>query len=417
MSTLVWHSSPPGHDHDDNCLKRVYVCKNGHDHVLSERRRCPAVDCGWIGKSTCFDTGEKLDRWPTPDVPGGEGTVVMSWASDKAREALETAFPGFNADDPPFTLVRSVERAVCETIEKCAEAAAAAGTCNDGYDCTVAWRRPRPSGSWGNRERGQGLAVSPSALGGRALRFRVDRLRRFARCHRRPGVPVTDDDRPPLPARNCPQRPAAKRPLAGRRRPVRDVFRYRRDREVRGYSVHVDDGRDAGQRHRGHDDHVEDRPRGTRYVHRRLRRDVDQVDGPRLGRNPRWRRRRRPASAGSEARSPSNVAMGDGPDRRQAGPRRAVCQPGEHRDRHAMRVLGHRQRRTAAPILRALTGFARPDERATCQACRIASGLSPTPIDNEMEALLREETKSTLCLLAPLSGPGQREHRRPELVR
>jgi hypothetical protein len=49
--------------------------------------------------------------------------------------------------------------------------------------------------------------------------------------------------------------------------------------------------------------------------------------------------------------------------------------------------------------------FARPDERTTCQACRIASGLSPAPIDHEMEALLREETKSTLCLLAPLSGP------------
>jgi len=63
--TLVGYSSPSGHghDHDDNCLKRSYVCKNGHRKTVSLRRSCPA--CDWVGKADCFcHEGPKVDEWP-----------------------------------------------------------------------------------------------------------------------------------------------------------------------------------------------------------------------------------------------------------------------------------------------------------------------------------------------------------------
>lgn len=62
--TMVGYSSPPGHNHDDNCLLRMYVCDQcGHNHKVSKRRRCPA--CDWVGKDSCFcHKGPKLDEWP-----------------------------------------------------------------------------------------------------------------------------------------------------------------------------------------------------------------------------------------------------------------------------------------------------------------------------------------------------------------
>lgn len=61
--TMVGFSSPPGHDHDDNCRKRTYICKAGHRATLSIRRTCPS--CDWRGKETCFcHDGEKVDSWP-----------------------------------------------------------------------------------------------------------------------------------------------------------------------------------------------------------------------------------------------------------------------------------------------------------------------------------------------------------------
>jgi hypothetical protein len=63
--TCVGFFSPPGHDHDDNCLKRVYVCADGHRTVVSKRRRCPAPGCDWKGKETCFcHPNPKVDEWP-----------------------------------------------------------------------------------------------------------------------------------------------------------------------------------------------------------------------------------------------------------------------------------------------------------------------------------------------------------------
>ena len=54
------------HDHDDNCLKRVYVCKNEHRTLLSIIRTCStSYDCDWTGKKRCFcHPGDKVVAWP-----------------------------------------------------------------------------------------------------------------------------------------------------------------------------------------------------------------------------------------------------------------------------------------------------------------------------------------------------------------
>jgi hypothetical protein len=63
--TLVGYSSQPGHDHDDNCRRRAYVCAAGHERVFSARAKCPAEGCGWIGKESCDSCGgAKVARWP-----------------------------------------------------------------------------------------------------------------------------------------------------------------------------------------------------------------------------------------------------------------------------------------------------------------------------------------------------------------
>ena len=61
--TLVGYLSPPGHNHDDNCQSRDYLCPNGHRIAVSKRNRCPA--CDWIGRETCFcHNGKKINEWP-----------------------------------------------------------------------------------------------------------------------------------------------------------------------------------------------------------------------------------------------------------------------------------------------------------------------------------------------------------------
>ena len=63
--TLVGYYSPEGHNHDDNCLKCEYHCKNGHYITLSVRRKCLKEGCTWQGKTTCFcHPTEKLNEWP-----------------------------------------------------------------------------------------------------------------------------------------------------------------------------------------------------------------------------------------------------------------------------------------------------------------------------------------------------------------
>lgn len=61
--TLVGFSSPPGHDHDDNCRVRIYRCEKNHIKRVSIRRRCHK--CDWLGKAECFcHEGSKVDDWP-----------------------------------------------------------------------------------------------------------------------------------------------------------------------------------------------------------------------------------------------------------------------------------------------------------------------------------------------------------------
>jgi hypothetical protein len=65
FSSLLGYTSPPGHDHDNTCLNKVYWCRNGHEQIISKRKKCPNPDCDWVGKEDCFcHHGKKVDEWP-----------------------------------------------------------------------------------------------------------------------------------------------------------------------------------------------------------------------------------------------------------------------------------------------------------------------------------------------------------------
>lgn len=54
---------PAGHDHDPNCVSRIYACANGHRRKISIVNRCPV--CDWVQDRACFcHPDPKLDRWP-----------------------------------------------------------------------------------------------------------------------------------------------------------------------------------------------------------------------------------------------------------------------------------------------------------------------------------------------------------------
>lgn len=58
--TMVGYFSPPGHDHDDNCRRKIYTCQCGNEQIIYLRNKCPA--CDWKGKKTCFcHEGEKVE--------------------------------------------------------------------------------------------------------------------------------------------------------------------------------------------------------------------------------------------------------------------------------------------------------------------------------------------------------------------
>lgn len=61
-TTLVGYVSPRGHNHDDNCVERMYTCKNDHKIFVSKINTCPV--CDWTGKKKCFCCGEKQEKWP-----------------------------------------------------------------------------------------------------------------------------------------------------------------------------------------------------------------------------------------------------------------------------------------------------------------------------------------------------------------
>jgi len=63
--TLVGYYNPPGHNHDDNCRGREYVCENNHRLFISKQNCCPVEGCGWVGKEECFcHKGKKVKEWP-----------------------------------------------------------------------------------------------------------------------------------------------------------------------------------------------------------------------------------------------------------------------------------------------------------------------------------------------------------------
>jgi hypothetical protein len=78
--TLVGYYSPEGHNHDDNCRKRVYVCEDGHRTVIRRINKCQTVGCDWRGKETCFchENGVTVEEWP--DTPSAQ-----TWEEAKAR--------------------------------------------------------------------------------------------------------------------------------------------------------------------------------------------------------------------------------------------------------------------------------------------------------------------------------------------
>jgi rRNA maturation protein Nop10 len=73
--TAVGYRSPPGHNHDDNCRTREYVCERGHRFTLSRRNRCPVPLCAWVGRAECFcHSGAKVDEWPVLGEVGDDET-------------------------------------------------------------------------------------------------------------------------------------------------------------------------------------------------------------------------------------------------------------------------------------------------------------------------------------------------------
>lgn len=76
-TTLVGYSSPLGHNHDDNCRSRAYLCANGHVVRLSRRNRCDFPGCAWKGKADCFcHPHAKVDDWPE-DIKRREAATVQ----------------------------------------------------------------------------------------------------------------------------------------------------------------------------------------------------------------------------------------------------------------------------------------------------------------------------------------------------
>ena len=64
--TLVGYYSPPGHNHNDNCLKKVYVCERcKSEFIYSIQRKCNVPECDWVGSDSCFcHSGKKVKEWP-----------------------------------------------------------------------------------------------------------------------------------------------------------------------------------------------------------------------------------------------------------------------------------------------------------------------------------------------------------------
>lgn len=59
ITTLVGIWSPPGHNHDDNCIRGYLRCPCGLGTFVVPQRACGVEGCDWLGKADCFCTGPK----------------------------------------------------------------------------------------------------------------------------------------------------------------------------------------------------------------------------------------------------------------------------------------------------------------------------------------------------------------------
>ena len=71
--TLVGYINSPGHDHDDNCHKRKYICIQCRFILnISKQNKCSNPECDWVGKEECFcHEGKKVKNWPEPYINTG----------------------------------------------------------------------------------------------------------------------------------------------------------------------------------------------------------------------------------------------------------------------------------------------------------------------------------------------------------
>jgi hypothetical protein len=58
--TMVGFFSPKGHDHDDNCRKFRFRCKDSHGYIVRVRNTCPTEGCNWKGKENCNTCGANV---------------------------------------------------------------------------------------------------------------------------------------------------------------------------------------------------------------------------------------------------------------------------------------------------------------------------------------------------------------------
>lgn len=62
-TTLVGFGSPAGHNHDNNCWCRLYVCSNNHEVKIGRRMECDTCDWKGMERCGCHDY-DKLNDWP-----------------------------------------------------------------------------------------------------------------------------------------------------------------------------------------------------------------------------------------------------------------------------------------------------------------------------------------------------------------
>lgn len=64
-TTLLGWRSEPGHNHNPNCVTRMYECENRHRVKLSVKNRCCLPGCTWVQRDECFcHPGKKIDYRP-----------------------------------------------------------------------------------------------------------------------------------------------------------------------------------------------------------------------------------------------------------------------------------------------------------------------------------------------------------------